>query len=92
MGSNSTSFSVLEHPAPSFTTSEASELAKFWFKETLDVSPLVSERDQNFLLTNKKRAFRALFYCELSIKRKINHHKQDILVRPGWHRRIVPKH
>ncbi len=55
MGSNNTSFPVLEHPAPSFTTSEASELAKFWFKETLDVSPLVSERDQNFLLTNKKR-------------------------------------
>ena len=54
MGSNITSFTVLEHPAPSFTTSEASELAKFWFKETLDVSPLVSERDQNFLLTNKK--------------------------------------
>jgi len=54
MGSNITSFPVLEHPAPSFTTSEAAELAKFWFKETLDVSPLVSERDQNFLLTNKK--------------------------------------
>ena len=54
MGSNITSFTVLEHPAPSFTTSEAAELAKFWFKETLDVSPLVSERDQNFLLTNKK--------------------------------------
>ena len=40
----------------------------------------------------KKRAFRALFYCALSIKRKLNHHKQDILVHPGWHRRIVPKH
>lgn len=55
MGSNTISFPVLENPAPSFTTSEASEFAKFWFKETLDVSPLVSERDQNFLLTNKKR-------------------------------------
>jgi Ser/Thr protein kinase RdoA (MazF antagonist) len=55
MGSNTTSFPVLENPAPSFTTSEASEFAKSWFKETLDVSPLVSERDQNFLLTNKKR-------------------------------------
>ena len=42
-------------------------------------------------LTNKKRAFRALFCFELSIKRKLNHHKQDILVHPGWHRRIVPK-
>ena len=43
-------------------------------------------------LINKKRAFRALFYDALSIKRKLNHHKQDILVHPGWHRRIVPKH
>jgi len=41
---------------------------------------------------NKIRAFRALFYCALSIKRKLNHHKQDILVHPGWNRRIVPKH
>ena len=49
-----TSFPVLEHPAPSFTTSEAAELAKFWCKETLDTSTLVSERDQNFLLTNNK--------------------------------------
>jgi len=40
----------------------------------------------------KKRAFRALFYCALSIKRKINRHKPDILVRLGWHRRIVPTH
>jgi len=43
-------------------------------------------------INKKKRAFRALFYCALSFKRKINHHKQDILVHPGWHRRIVPKH
>ena len=49
-----TSFPVLEHPAPSFTTSEALEFAKLWFKEALDVSPLVSERDQNFLLTNNE--------------------------------------
>ena len=67
MGSNTTSFPVLENPAPSFTTSEASEFAKFWFKETLDVSPLVSERDQNFLLTNKNAdnnyiLFRNIFY------------------------------
>ena len=40
----------------------------------------------------KKRALRALFYFAFSIKRKLNHHKQDILVHPGWHRRIVPKH
>ena len=49
-----TSFPVLEHPAPSFTTSEASEFATLWLKEILDISPLVSERDQNFLLTNNK--------------------------------------
>ena len=40
----------------------------------------------------KKRAFRALFYCALSIKRKLNHHKQGIPVHPDWHRRKVPKH
>ena len=43
-------------------------------------------------VNKKKRALRALFFCALSIKRKLNHHKQDILVHPGWHRRIVPKH
>ena len=43
-------------------------------------------------ITNKKKGFGALSYCALSIKRKLNHHKQDILVHPGWHRRIVPKH
>ena len=43
-------------------------------------------------ITNKKRAIKALFCCALFIKRKLNHHKQDILVHPGWHRRIVPKH
>ncbi len=41
---------------------------------------------------NKKRAFRALFYCGLSIQKKLNHHKQGILVHPGWHRRTIPKH
>ena len=42
---------------------------------------------------NKKKGFKSpFFYCALYIKRKINHLKQDILVHPGWHRRIVPKH
>ena len=41
----------------------------------------------------KKKGYESpFFYCALSIKRKLNHHKQDILVHPGWHRRIVPKH
>ena len=43
-------------------------------------------------INKKKRAFRALFYYELSIKRKLNHHKQGIPVHPDWHRRKVPKH
>jgi len=30
--------------------------------------------------------------CIIYQKKKFNHHKQDILVRLGWHRRIVPKH
>jgi len=54
MSNNNNSFPVLEHPAPSFTAAEASEFAKLWFEETLDVSSLVSERDQNFLLKNNK--------------------------------------
>ena len=54
MSRNIKSFPVLENPAPSFTAIEASEFAKRWFKETLDISSLVSERDQNFLLKNNK--------------------------------------
>jgi len=54
MNKNIKSFPVLENPAPSFTAVEASEFAKLWFKEALDVSSLVSERDQNFLLKNNK--------------------------------------
>ena len=41
---------------------------------------------------NKKKGLLEPFFCALSFKRKLNHHKQDILVHPGWHRRIVPKH
>ena len=55
-----------------------------------EVHPTLIEITSRF--ANKKKGFRALFYCALSIKRKLNHHKQDILVHPGWHRRIVPKH
>ena len=54
MSKNIKSFPVLENPAPSFTAIEASEFAKLWFKETLNISSLVSERDQNFLLKNSK--------------------------------------
>ena len=54
MSKNIKSFPVLENPAPSFTAAQASEFAKLWFKEALDVSSLVSERDQNFLLKNNK--------------------------------------
>ena len=54
MNKNIKSFPVLENPAPSFTAVEASKFAKFWFKEALDISSLVSERDQNFLLKNNK--------------------------------------
>ena len=39
-----------------------------------------------------KKGFKSPFLLPLSIKRKPNHHKQDILVHQGWHRRIVPKH
>ena len=53
-----------------------------------EVHPTLIEITKEF----KKKGFKALFYCALSIKRKLNHHKQDILVHPGWHRRIVPKH
>jgi len=54
MSKNIKSFPVLEKPAPSFTAVQASKFAKSWFKETLDVSSLVSERDQNFLLKNNQ--------------------------------------
>ena len=43
-------------------------------------------------INKKKGLMEPFFCCELFIKRKLNHHKQDILVHPGWHRRIVPKH
>jgi len=43
-------------------------------------------------VNKQKKGSKALFFCALSIKRKLNHHRQDILVHPGWHRRIVPKH
>jgi len=43
---------------------------------------------------NKKKGLLEPFFIVnyLFNKRKLNHHKQDILVHPGWHRRIVPKH
>jgi len=54
MSNDTTSFPVLEQQAPSFTVAEASEFTKLWFREAFDVSSLVSERDQNFLLKNNK--------------------------------------
>ena len=61
-----------------------------WYVHLQEVHPTLIEITKE--LVNKKRAFRALFYCALSIKRKLNHHKQDILVHLGWRRKIIPKH
>ena len=42
---------------------------------------------------NKKKGSKSPFFIVHYLsKEKLNHHKQDILVHPGWHRRIVPKH
>ena len=56
-----------------------------------EVHPILIEIT-NRINKYKKRALKALFYCALSIKRKLNHRKQDILVHPGLHHRIVPRH
>lgn len=40
--------------APSFTIKEAQEIAARWYGLDADAAPLPSERDQNFLLTEKK--------------------------------------
>ncbi len=39
-----------------------------------------------------KKGSNSPFLLPISIKRKLSHHKQDILVHQGWHRRIVLKH
>ncbi len=47
------SFPVLEHPAPQCDTNEARELANDWIEtgEDTTITPLVSERDRNFLIS-----------------------------------------
>ena len=47
------SFPVLEHPAPQCDTNEARELANEWMEtgEDTTITPLVSERDRNFLIS-----------------------------------------
>ena len=47
------SFPVLEHPAPQCDTNEARELANEWMETNEDttITPLVSERDRNFLIS-----------------------------------------
>ena len=47
------SFPVLEHPAPQCDTNEARELANEWMETSEDttITPLVSERDRNFLIS-----------------------------------------
>ena len=50
---NNFSFPVLEHPAPQCDTYEAHELASEWMEisEDTTITPLVSERDRNFLIS-----------------------------------------
>ena len=50
---NNFSFPVLEHPAPQCDTNEAHELASEWMEisEDTTITPLVSERDRNFLIS-----------------------------------------
>ena len=50
---NNFSFPVLEHPAPQCDTNEAHELASEWMETSEDttITPLVSERDRNFLIS-----------------------------------------
>ncbi|MBQ08723.1 MAG: hypothetical protein CMD96_02940 [Gammaproteobacteria bacterium] len=52
---DSFSFPVLEHPAPGCDTNKALELATDWMEtdESSKITPLVSERDQNFLISTK---------------------------------------
>ena len=50
---NNFSFPVLEHPAPQCDINEAHELASEWMETSEDttITPLVSERDRNFLIS-----------------------------------------
>ena len=53
---NSFSFPVLEHPAPVCDVNKALDLAKNWreLDQNTIATPLVSERDRNFLITNNE--------------------------------------
>ena len=62
-------FPVLEHPAPVCNINKALDLAKNWMKldKNSIATPLVSERDRNFLVINNE---------EKSIL-KISNHKEE---------------
>ena len=50
---DSFSFPVLEHPAPECDTNKALELSMDWMEanDSSKITPLVSERDRNFLIS-----------------------------------------
>ena len=53
---NNLSFPVLEHPAPVCDVNKALDLAKNWTEldQNAIATPLVSERDRNFLISNNE--------------------------------------
>ena len=55
MSSDFFSFPTLECPAPRLSLDDAQQAASTWFSDIVDLEPLDSERDQNFLATNKKQ-------------------------------------
>jgi Ser/Thr protein kinase RdoA (MazF antagonist) len=55
MSNNIFSFPTLESPAPRLSLDDAQQAASTWFSDIVDLEPLDSERDQNFLATNKKQ-------------------------------------
>ena len=55
MSSDSFSFPTLECPAPRLSLDDAQQVANAWFDDVVDLKCLDSERDQNFLATNKKQ-------------------------------------
>lgn len=63
------SFPVLEHPAPECDINKAHELSADWAEhnESTKITPLVSERDQNFLISTKDE--KAIL--------KISNHKEE---------------
>ena len=55
MSSDVFSFPTLESPAPRLSLNDAKNAASAWFSDVVDLECLDSERDQNFLATNKKQ-------------------------------------